>query len=66
MSANSDKSEMATGLEKTSFHSKPKDRAVPKNVQATMLALISQASKVMLKILQARAQQYMNQELPYV
>ena len=28
------------------------------------IALISQASKVMLKILQARLQQYMNQELP--
>ena len=66
MSANLDKPEMATGLEKTSFPSKPKDRAVPENVQATMLALISHASKVMLKILQARAQQYMNQELPYV
>ena len=30
------------------------------------IALISQASKVMLKILQARLQQYMNQELPDV
>ena len=30
------------------------------------IALISHASKVMLKILQARLQQYMNQELPYV
>ena len=30
------------------------------------IALISNASKVMLKILQARIQQYMNQELPYV
>ena len=29
-------------------------------------ALISHASKVMLKILQARLQQYMNQEFPYV
>ena len=28
------------------------------------IALISHASKVMLKILQARLQQYMNQELP--
>ena len=31
-----------------------------------MVALISQASKVMLKILQARLQQYMNRELPDV
>ena len=30
------------------------------------IALISQASKVMLKILQARLQQYMNHELPDV
>ena len=37
---------------------------MPKNVQTTVL--ISHASKVMLKILQARLQQYMNQELPDV
>ena len=30
------------------------------------IALISQASKVMLKILQARLQQYVNRELPDV
>ena len=30
------------------------------------IVLISRASKVMLKILQARLQQYMNQELPHV
>ena len=30
------------------------------------IALISHSSKVMLKILQARLQQYMNHELPYV
>ena len=32
----------------------------------TAIALISHASKVMLKIFQARLQQYMNQELPDV
>ena len=38
-----------------------------KNVQITaQFAYISQACKVMLKILQARFQQYMNQELPDV
>ena len=31
-----------------------------------MIALISHASKVMFKILQARLQQYVNHELPYV
>ena len=38
---------------------------MPKNAQST-IALISHASKVMLKILQARLQQYMNRELPDV
>ena len=38
-----------------------------KNAQTTtQLAPISHASKVMLKILQARLQQYMNRELPDV
>ena len=37
---------------------------MPKNVQT--IALISHASKVMLKILQARLQQYVNHELPDV
>ena len=40
---------------------------MPKNAQTTLtIALISHTSKVMLKILQARLQQYMNQELPDV
>ena len=39
-------------------------KAIPKNVQTT--TLISHASKVMLKILQARLQQYVNRELPDV
>ena len=50
---------LSLGLEKVSFHSNPKER------QCT-IALISHASKVMLKILQARLQQYMNRELPDV
>ena len=37
---------------------------MPKNAQT--IALISQASKVMLKILQARLQQHMNREIPDV
>ena len=43
-------------------------KAVPKNVQTTaqLIALISHTSKVMLRILQARFQQYMNRELPEV
>ena len=40
---------------------------MPKNVQTTaQLHCISHTSKVLLKILQARLQQYMNQEIPDV
>ena len=39
---------------------------MPENVQTTRIALISHASKVMLKILQASLQQYVNQDLPDV
>ena len=54
-----------TGKGQFSFQSQRK--AMPKNAQtAAQLTLISHASKVMLKILQARLQQYMNQELPDV
>ena len=37
---------------------------MPKNAQTTTIALISHSSKVMLKILQARLQQYVNCEPP--
>ena len=40
-------------------------KAMPKNVQTIAVVLISHASKVMIKILQARLQQYVNHELPY-
>ena len=54
-----------TGKGQFSFQSQR--RVMPKNVQiTTLIARISQASKVMLKILQARFQQYVNQELPDV
>ena len=56
---------MATGLEKVSFHSNPKGNAKECSNYHT-IALLSHASKVMLKILQARLQQYMNRELPDV
>ena len=59
MPANLENSTVATGLEKVSFHSNPKECS---NYRTT--ALISHASKVMLKILQARLQQYVNCELP--
>ena len=56
---------VATELEKISFHSNPipkKDNAKECSNYHTIV-LISNASKVMLKILQARLQQYMNHEL---
>ena len=56
MPANLENSAVATGLEI------PKKVKEYSNYQTT--ALISHASKVMLKILQARLQQYVNQELP--
>ena len=51
---------MATGLEKVSFHSNPKERQCS---NYRTVALISHARKVMFKILQARLQQYMDCEL---
>ena len=57
---------VATGLEKVSFHSSPKERQSKECSNYHTIALISQASEVMLKILQARLQQYMNHELPDV
>ena len=66
MPANLENSAVATGLEKISFHSNPKDRQSPKCSNYCTIALISHASKVMLKILQARFQQYVNRKLPDV
>ena len=60
---NLENSAVATGLEKVSFHSNPKERQCS---NYCTIALISHASKVMLKILQARLQQYVNRELPDV
>ena len=56
-------SAVATGLEKVSFHSNPKESQCQRIFKLPQIALISHASKVMLKILQARLQQYMNYEL---
>ena len=66
MLANSENSAVATGLEKISFHSNPKKGNAKECSNYRTIALISHASKVMLKILQARLQQYMNLELPDV
>ena len=63
MSANLENSAVSTGLEKVSFHSNPKKGNANESSNCCTIALISHASKVMLKILQARLQQYMNCEL---
>ena len=63
MSASLENSAVATGLEKVSFHSNPKERQCQRMLKLLQIALISHASKVMLKILQAMLQQYMNCEL---
>ena len=65
MPANMENSAVATGPGKVSFHSNPKERQCQRMLKHT-IALISHASKVMLKILQARLQQYVNRELPDV
>ena len=59
-------SAVATGLEKFSFHSNPKERQCQSMFNLSTIVLISHTSKVMLKILQARIQQFMNRELPDV
>ena len=66
MPANLENSVVATGLGKVSFHSNPKENQAKECLNYGTIALISCASKVMLKILQARLQQYMNQESPDV
>ena len=66
MPANLENSAEATGLEKVSFHSNPKKRQCQRKLNCSTIALISHASQVMLKILQVRLQQYVNNVLPHV
>ena len=62
MPANLENSAVAIGLEKVSFHSNLWQ--CQRMLKLLQNELISHASKAMLKILQARLQQYMNHELP--
>ena len=64
MLANLENLAVAMGLEKVTFHSNPKERQCQKCSNYHTIALISHGSKVMLKILQARLQQYTNHKLP--
>ena len=66
MPANVENSAVASGLEKSVFIPVPKKGNAKKCSNYHTIALISHASKVMLKILQARLQQHMNCELPDV
>ena len=61
MPANLENSAVATGLEKS--HSITKKGNAKKCSNYCTIALVSHASEVMLKILQARLQQYVNCEL---
>ena len=66
MPANLENSAVATGLEKSIFIPIPKKGKAKECSNYLNIALISHASKVMLKILQARLQQYVNRDLPDV
>ena len=66
MPANLENSAVATGLKKVSFHSIPKKDNAKECSNYCIIALTSHTSKVMLKMIQARLQQYMNCECPDV
>ena len=66
MPANLENSAVAPGLEKVSVPSNPKKGNAKECSNHCTIALISHTSKLMLKILQASLQQYMNRELPDV
>ena len=62
MPANVENSAVATGLEKVSFHTNPQKRQSQRVLKVLHNCTISHASKLMLKILQVRLQQYVNWE----
>ena len=66
MPANLENSAVATGLEKSVFIPILKKGNAKECSNYHTIALLSQASKVMLKIFQARLQQYVNHEFPDV
>ena len=66
MPANLENTAVATGLEKSVFIPTPKKGNAKDCSNYRTIALISHASKVILKILQVRLQQYLNCELPDV
>ena len=66
MLANLENSAVATGLERSVFIPIPKKGNAKECSNYHTIALMSYASEVMIKILQARLQQYVNRELPDV
>ena len=66
MSENLEILAVATGLEKVSFHSSPKEGQCQECSNYCAIPLISHTTKEMLNIFQARLQQYVNSELPDV
>ena len=60
MSGNFENSAVVTGIKMVSFHLTPKEGYAKECSNYHIVSLISCASKVMLKILQAMLQQYMN------
>ena len=66
MPENLENSTVATGLEKVSFHSNSKERQCQRMFKLLHNCTLSHTGKVMLKILQARLQQYVNYERPDV
>ena len=66
MPGNLENSALTIGLEKVSFHFNPKKGNAKECSNCRTIALISHANKVMLKILQARLQEYVNRGLPDV
>ena len=65
MPENMENSAVATELEKVNFYSNPKERQC-QSAKLPHYCVLPHASKVMLKIFQARLQQYVNHELPDV
>ena len=66
MPANLKTSVVATGLENISFHSSPKDEQCQRMFKLPHNCALSHTNKVMLQILQAKLQEYVNWELPDV
>ena len=62
MPVNLEHSAVAAGLESISFHSNPKEKQWQSMYNYWAIAFISHASKIVLKILQARLQLYVNRE----